>query len=105
MFSGDHPITASAVARQVGLLGSPEKVESRRNRSSMITFRESQQTEEICLSVVHGEEINNMTDAEWDEVLNRKYVVFARTTPEQKLNIVEQCQKRKEIVAVTGIDR
>lgn len=100
--SGDHPITASAIAREIGLLGSLDKSESRRHRSSMITFHESQQTEEICLAVVHGEEIAEMTDAQWDEILDRKYVVFARTTPEQKLTIVEQCQKRKEIVAVTG---
>jgi len=34
--------------------------------------------------------------------LSHDYLVFARTTPEQKLLIVEQCQKRKEIIAMTG---
>lgn len=43
-----------------------------------------------------------MTPQEWDKVLAHRCVVFARTTPEQKLLIVEQCQKRDEIVAVTG---
>uniref|UniRef100_A0A1I7Z2I8 Cation_ATPase_C domain-containing protein n=1 Tax=Steinernema glaseri TaxID=37863 RepID=A0A1I7Z2I8_9BILA len=43
-----------------------------------------------------------MSDADWDELLKKKYIVFARTTPEHKLMIVENCQKRGEIVTVTG---
>lgn len=43
-----------------------------------------------------------MTDEEWDKLLSNDYLVFARTTPEQKLLIVEQCQKRNQIIAMTG---
>jgi len=38
----------------------------------------------------------------WDDILDHGQIVFARTSPQQKLIIVEQCKRRKEIVAVTG---
>ena len=43
-----------------------------------------------------------VTDDDWDKVLCKQELVFARTTPQQKLMIVEQFQRRGEIVAVTG---
>lgn len=42
------------------------------------------------------------TDEDWDKVLCKDELVFARTTPQQKLKIVENFQRRGEIVAVTG---
>lgn len=42
------------------------------------------------------------TDSDWDKVLCKDEIVFARTTPQQKLKIVENFQRRGEIVAVTG---
>uniref|UniRef100_A0A914C9L9 Uncharacterized protein n=1 Tax=Acrobeloides nanus TaxID=290746 RepID=A0A914C9L9_9BILA len=51
---------------------------------------------------IHGERISKLTDEEWDKLLSNDYLVFARTTPEQKLLIVEQCQKRNQIIAMTG---
>lgn len=38
----------------------------------------------------------------WDWVLSHQELIFARTSPEQKLRIVMECQRRGEIVAVTG---
>uniref|UniRef100_A0A914ENH7 Cation-transporting P-type ATPase C-terminal domain-containing protein n=1 Tax=Acrobeloides nanus TaxID=290746 RepID=A0A914ENH7_9BILA len=52
--------------------------------------------------IVHGEDIPNLTDRDWDRIISKTSVVFSRTTPEQKLGIVEQCQKRKHIIAMTG---
>lgn len=66
-------------------------------------------------TLVLGETITQMSKKEWDALLNHKYIVFARfdlicqnnskisrTNPDQKLQIVQECQKRGETVAVTG---
>ncbi|KAE9546495.1 hypothetical protein FO519_010293, partial [Halicephalobus sp. NKZ332] len=83
MVTGDHHLTAAAIAREIKLIedvpGQPKDYE-----------------------VIHGEKISNLTEQEWDELLKKRALVFARTTPEQKLLIVEQCQKRKQIIAMTG---
>lgn len=54
--------------------------------------------------VVPGWEINGNESNEefWEDVLAHTQIVFARTSPQQKLVIVENCQKSGEIVAVTG---
>ena len=43
-----------------------------------------------------------MDEYMWDWVLSHQELIFARTSPEQKLRIVMECQRRGEIVAVTG---
>lgn len=53
--------------------------------------------------VVHGSDLRDMTPAQIDEILaNHPEIVFARTSPQQKLIIVEGCQRQGQIVAVTG---
>ncbi|CAF2143858.1 unnamed protein product [Rotaria magnacalcarata] len=52
--------------------------------------------------VVSGAEINYMDSFMWDWVLSHQELVFARTSPEQKLRIVSEFQRRAEVVAVTG---
>ena len=52
--------------------------------------------------MINGREISQFTQADWDRLLFKSELVFARTTPEQKLLIVENLQRLKHIVAVTG---
>ena len=53
--------------------------------------------------VIHGGELKNMDASDIDHIL-KSYIeiVFARTSPQQKLIIVEGCQRNGQIVAVTG---
>merc|ERR1711994_61397 len=54
-------------------------------------------------AVVHGGELKDMDDSTIEEILKyHNEIVFARTSPQQKLIIVEGCQKLGAIVAVTG---
>lgn len=48
--------------------------------------------------VVHGSSLREMSNVELDEIVyNYKEIVFARTSPTQKLQIVESCQRLGEI--------
>eukprot|EP00003_Mantamonas_plastica_P022918 TRINITY_DN3993_c0_g1_i1.p1 TRINITY_DN3993_c0_g1~~TRINITY_DN3993_c0_g1_i1.p1 ORF type:complete len:1091 (+),score=399.48 TRINITY_DN3993_c0_g1_i1:732-4004(+) len=105
MVTGDHPLTAQAIAKEVGIINKKEG----RTRFDVAKDRGVPEEEipysdpEINAAVVHGKFIPNLdTDEKWDEILDKKYVVFARTSPEQKLIIVKNNQRRKCIVAVTG---
>nr|CAD2201092.1 unnamed protein product [Meloidogyne enterolobii] len=99
MITGDHPSAASAIASQIGLTTTKNEVRSRGNQQIKLSLDPSPQ---IDWAIVLGESLAEMSVEEWDRLLTHKYIVFARTTPEQKLLIVEQCQKRGETVAVTG---
>ncbi len=52
--------------------------------------------------VVTGSEVDRLSPSEWFLVCQKPQLVFARTSPEQKLKIVTQFQDRKHVVAVTG---
>jgi len=53
--------------------------------------------------VVHGSHLRDMSPARIDQLLSdHAEIVFARTSPQQKLIIVEGCQRHGAIVAVTG---
>ena len=58
---------------------------------------------EATAVVIHGGELKNMDASDIDDIL-KSYaeIVFARTSPQQKLIIVEGCQRNGQIVAVTG---
>lgn len=99
MVTGDHPITAKAIATKVGIITG--------DTAEDIALREGKQVSDVDPSlaeavVVHGAMISRFDEYDWDYVLSKKQIVFARTSPQQKSLIVEQCQKRGEVVAVTG---
>ncbi|KAJ1911429.1 hypothetical protein H4219_005946 [Mycoemilia scoparia] len=52
--------------------------------------------------VLTGEQLGGLDDGDWDLINTYDEIVFARTTPEQKLRIVNEFRKRDGIVAVTG---
>lgn len=53
-------------------------------------------------AAIVGTEVDVLTQADWDHLMTKSSLVFARVTPNHKLMIVEQCQAHGEIVAVTG---
>lgn len=81
MITGDHAVTAAAIARQIGLYG-------------------EQRTDDERL-VLTGGELAELSDDELIEAAERTQV-FARVAPEQKLRLVEALQARGHIVAMTG---
>jgi magnesium-transporting ATPase (P-type) len=78
MVTGDHPGTAAAVAREVGLAD-----------------------DGVDLLVLTGAELPE-NEAELGELIDRHGVVIARVSPEQKLRIARALQARGHVVAMTG---
>merc|ERR1712226_1316633 len=102
MVTGDHPITAKAIARSVGIISEgTETAEDIATRKG-IPVQEVNPREAMA-AVVHGGEIKDLSEKALDEILMyHTEIVFARTSPQQKLIIVEGCQRMGRIVAVTG---
>merc|ERR1712020_191739 len=102
MVTGDHPITAKAIARSVGIISEgTETVEDIATRLNIPL--EEVDPRQAHAAVVHGGELKDLTSDQIDEILMyHGEIVFARTSPQQKLIIVEGCQRMGAIVAVTG---
>jgi len=102
MVTGDHPITAKAIAKSVGIISEGnETVEDIAQRLN-IPIKEVD-PREAKAAVVHGGELRDMSGEQLDDILmHHTEIVFARTSPQQKLIIVEGCQRMGAIVAVTG---
>jgi len=102
MVTGDHPITAKAIAKSVGIISDGnETVDDIANRLN-IPAKEVD-PRQAKAAVVHGIELRDMTSEQLDDILrHHTEIVFARTSPQQKLIIVEGCQRLGAIVAVTG---
>jgi len=99
MVTGDQPITAWAIAKQVGIIKSPTVDEYCKEHGGDPNSVTPDQANAI---VIPGDQLEEMSDERLNEVLAFPEIVFARTSPEQKSRIVGGCQKRGEIVAVTG---
>ncbi len=78
MVTGDYPVTAVAIAREIGLVRSENPV------------------------VLRGDALPKMTAAQLQLALDAPEILFARVTAEQKMLIVQALQRKGEIVAVTG---
>jgi len=102
MVTGDHPITAKAIAKSVGIISEGnETVEDIAERLNIPIDKVNPR--DAHAAVVHGGELKEMTTEILDEILMyHSEIVFARTSPQQKLIIVEGCQRMGAIVAVTG---
>merc|ERR1712055_1161317 len=102
MVTGDHPITAKAIAKSVGIISEgQETVEDIAARLNVDV--KDVNPRDARASVVNGGEIKDMSEKQLDELLLfHTEIVFARTSPQQKLIIVEGCQRMGAIVAVTG---
>uniref|UniRef100_A0A670IKM4 Sodium/potassium-transporting ATPase subunit alpha n=1 Tax=Podarcis muralis TaxID=64176 RepID=A0A670IKM4_PODMU len=102
MVTGDHPITAKAIAASVGIISEgSETVEDIATRLRIPVEQVNKRDARAC--VVNGGQLKDMETEELVEILKmHPEMVFARTSPQQKLIIVESCQKLGAIVAVTG---
>ncbi|KAK1753247.1 P-type cation exchange, alpha subunit of ATPase [Echria macrotheca] len=99
MVTGDHPLTAEAIGRKINLmLGETRSMVSRRTGRPMDQIAEH----EYDAVVIHGEQIDSLSDAEWDAIFWKDEVIFARTSPKHKLEIVRRAQSMGHIVGVTG---
>jgi len=99
MVTGDHPITAGAIARNIGLITLPTREDVAKEKG----IHPNQVDEnDVKAVVVHGSTIPSMTDNDWSNLIGKKEIVFARTSPEQKLIIVQKFTAAGNIVAMTG---
>ena len=76
MITGDHVVTASAIARELGILGEGDLA-------------------------ITGPQLDAMTDRELDAQVEQ-IAVYARVSPENKIRIVKAWQRKEKIVAMTG---
>merc|ERR1712038_57115 len=102
MVTGDHPITAKAIAKSVGIISEGnETVEDIATRLNIPLDQVNPR--DAKAAVIHGGELKELSEVQLDEILtHHTEIVFARTSPQQKLIIVEGCQRMGAIVAVTG---
>ncbi|KAI9297033.1 hypothetical protein K502DRAFT_323467 [Neoconidiobolus thromboides FSU 785] len=99
MVTGDHPLTAEAIGRKINLMLSDTKPMVAKRTGRPI---ESIEEDEYDAIVIHGEQIDGLSNLEWDNIFSKSEIIFARTSPRHKLEIVKRAQSMGHIVGVTG---
>ncbi|KAK3825583.1 MAG: hypothetical protein J3Q66DRAFT_107013 [Benniella sp.] len=99
MVTGDHPLTAEAIGRKINLMISDTKEMVAKERGCSI---DEVGDDEYNAIVIHGEQIDSMTEEDWDLTFSKPEIIFARTSPKHKLDIVKHAQALGHIVGVTG---
>ena len=82
MITGDHKDTATAIAREIGILHGYDENDSHKE-------------------VLTGQELEDLSDEEYEKIA-KDIKVYARVYPEQKRKIIEVLQNHGEIVSMTG---
>ncbi len=78
MITGDHPLTALGIAREVGMV------------------------EGVSPRVINGDELRHLSNTQLQLALDAPEILFARVTADQKTRIVAALKRKRHIVAVTG---
>ncbi|RIA83725.1 hypothetical protein C1645_833339 [Glomus cerebriforme] len=99
MVTGDHPLTAESIGRKINLMLSDTKqLIAQKTGRPIDTIHEN----EYVAIVIHGEQIDSLSDHDWDNIFSKEEIIFARTSPRHKLEIVKRAQSLGHIVGVTG---
>ncbi|KAI3577874.1 hypothetical protein IWW34DRAFT_740339 [Fusarium oxysporum f. sp. albedinis] len=113
MVTGDYALTAAAIARNTGIFScqqDPDTIDTLYTGNQITESekpkrkaRKGDRAEIIKRSLLlEGANLSRLSQEDWDIVCAYEEIVFARTTPEQKLRIVTELRERDNVVAVTG---
>lgn len=92
MITGDYELTGISIAKQCGII-TDEKI------SKLDTLEKASDNQSVSIT---GPELNQLNDSQWEKLVTFNELVFTRTTPEQKLLIIEKFQKHGDVVGMTG---
>jgi len=103
MVTGDHPDTAEAIAKDVHIIsGMTKHMYAEKNGMAVEDVNEDDR--EITAYVCTGAALETMSNQDLDKILDYRELVFARTSPEQKLIIVKGLQRKTAIRRPTPED-